>query len=534
MIQLIFYLKNKILELRVKVFYLSINLKDWFFKYSYFSTPNFWLFLFFLSFIFYLDSRDFFLLILNLIFFLVFVLKLFYLNFSILIIYIFSFLYFIFLVILPNFYIPTNNINTNNYFFLNGCGFIQNIDQIKKEISVFNFNTNHKFLNRVLVLKNVNYEILNSSKNLNIICLKGYIKFKIVGFKMFVNYKSSLIVWQQRTLFADISTKIRNKINEIALVYFSEKNGYLFKSILFGLNDSNDSNIINVKNIFKDLGLAHIFVASGANIMLILIFLKFIFSNLFIKFKISFNLINIIYFLSVSIYLIIVGFEGSLIRAFLFFIIYLWSEIQGREVPNYSIIVLALIIIGLFMPSLFFSLNLIFSITSVIGLILGNKLFKVLAFYFKLDNNNYWFNTFIISFSILITTGFITILFFNYINLNSILSSLFFLPLIEILIYFFLLIFLFAILSNISFLGLIFQYLNILISQLTNKFLDNLIVIMENWYLFSKNYLIFKDLYLSDIGKLIYLLVILILFIFLDFLLSYKIGSISKDKKNYY
>ena len=118
---------------------------------------------------------------------------------------------------------------------------------------------------------------------------------------------------------------------------------------------------------FQKAGVAHILVASGSNLVLISsIFLLTLRSLKFLNFKIA----SILLILVLTFYLFLVGFEGSILRAYLFslFLIII-KNFAGRIPLKRNIIITLVLIFILISPKFFLELGTLLSFLSFLGII---------------------------------------------------------------------------------------------------------------------------------------------------------------------
>lgn len=251
-------------------------------------------------------------------------------------------------------------------------------------------------------------------------------------FKKFQRFATVLDLTNQDILIeisneemAEFIEDFSNYINESLDKYFGEDSG-LVKALVFGIKDDLLS---EDKKTFQDIGASHLLVASGANIVIILSVIKRFTQKLKYFTKSSF-LSLIIEVLAIFTYLLIVGLEGSLVRAVVFWLFLNIEMLVGRKVPFILKTEYCIAIITILLPENLFSLSFYLSIGALIGINLGNDLVKFL----KLSGANEIIKLCIINFAILIVTGIITSYFFAQLNFTGLISNLILLPLAEFIV----------------------------------------------------------------------------------------------------
>jgi competence protein ComEC len=175
-----------------------------------------------------------------------------------------------------------------------------------------------------------------------------------------------------------ISSKVRNFYDEKIKKNLPWPEENILRGLIFGEN-------IEDKDLYKNfqkVGISHILVASGSNLVLVFsIFLSFL-RNLKLDYKISL-LVSIFVLV---FYLFLVGFEGSILRAFIFilFLIFIKS-FSGRIPLKRNIILTALIIILLIFPKEIFEIGTILSFLSFLGIIYISPFIKEKLNFLKND-----------------------------------------------------------------------------------------------------------------------------------------------------
>ena len=211
----------------------------------------------------------------------------------------------------------------------------------------------------------------------------------------------------------------------------------ILRGIIFGENLEDPE----LNFYFNKLGISHILVASGSNLVIL--------TNIIFNSLKNFPLINLI-FLNVIIlfflifYLFLVGFEGSILRAFIFSLFLLIiKNFSGRIPLKRNILIFSLFLLVLISPEYLYDLGTILSFLSFTGLIYFSPIISQ-----KLNLKNKILKEIIVStFSSFIFTFPVISYYFGNLNFYSLFFNIFILPLIPL----------------IFFLGIIFSSFPILI-----------------------------------------------------------------------
>lgn len=171
-----------------------------------------------------------------------------------------------------------------------------------------------------------------------------------------------------QTTIGGIVEQLQKTIDSTSFKYFGE-NSALVQAMVFGLSDNLDS---ETEKEFRLLGLGHILVASGANIMLILSVLGYVFD------RISFRGRRLVELSIIITYCLLVGFQGSMIRAFLFFLVNFIALRVGREVSFSHKIFLTLAVSLFIFPTKVFGLSYMLSLLATISLRLSHDVIALM------------------------------------------------------------------------------------------------------------------------------------------------------------
>lgn len=199
-----------------------------------------------------------------------------------------------------------------------------------------------------------------------------------------------------------------------------------------GLKDDNKNFIFEVftginsldrelKEDFSDLGLSHLLAISGLHISIILLFLSFIFHF----FNLHRNIIDIISLLILLIYIYIIDFPSSALRAFLMTTLLIFSRILKKAYDPKKALATSIFIILLINPYRVLDKGLILSVFASLALIYKDKLIKI-------KSKSYFINSLKLTFSINIFLLPFFINEFNTFNLMSFFANLIIIPLFTI------------------------------------------------------------------------------------------------------
>lgn len=204
------------------------------------------------------------------------------------------------------------------------------------------------------------------------------------------------------------------------------------ENILRGIILGDEIENHELKENFRKIGISHLFVASGGNLVIFTAIIYQIFKKLNFFYK---NISSFLTLFFLLFYIFLVGFEGSILRASIFsFIFLLFKTFSGRIVLLRNILIFSIFIIILFSPFIFLEPGTILSYFSFIGIVylapfLEEKLKKYLNFENLISIFSSTFASFIFTFPL---TGF----FFGEINFYGLFFNLLFVPLVSLIFYF--------------------------------------------------------------------------------------------------
>jgi len=344
------------------------------------------------------------------------------------IILLFSTIIYVFLCIKYNFYKSKYGIDSEVIGTITSIEYSDNKTSFivkGKEKELLNYYEENKFNigDKVKVIGELKSPSINTTKNL--FNYRNYLKSQKIYW--IINNPKITLLKRNNNIFYKVKNYLINKIN----------NEYLYSFIL-GDNSYIDDEIINS---YRKNGISHLFAISGMHITLITSILLYLFGKVFDNKNIIILIISVFLFL----YMFLVGFTPSVIRAILLFIILNFSKSKAKDV----IVIIACILL-LINPYYIYDLGFKYSFIVSYYLINYNKLF----------NKNYIYNLFLISLIAFLASLPIQVNNFFEINLFSIVNNIIFVPLVSIIIFPFTLItFIFSFLEPV---------LNIMINILEN------------------------------------------------------------------
>lgn len=151
-------------------------------------------------------------------------------------------------------------------------------------------------------------------------------------------------------------------------IFVKEPSGTLASGMLFGTDSLSDE----VKNIFKVAGLSHIIVLSGFNIAIIISFFFFILKIFPFFVRIVFTGIG------VTLFVIMVGAEASIVRATLMSAVSLFALSVGRGYVARQALLISFLIIILYEPySLMHDISLHLSFLATTGIIYCSEMIEI-------------------------------------------------------------------------------------------------------------------------------------------------------------
>ncbi len=294
------------------------------------------------------------------------------------------------------------------------------IFSVSNKSSIIEFQKNdQKYRLRVFVSDT---STLRKEQRVNFKCHKIFPRQES-KFSLFENLQSisigckgiiSVIPSGDETYFSSIRKKIANWLENRFEIFPA---GSLAKGFLLA-----DTSIINPNemDVFRKMGIAHLFSASGLHLGLLfgIIFFPFLWLR-------SRPLGEVLSVIVCTLFLILLDFRLSLLRAYLFLIIYLALKKMDRQTSPFYLFFLVAWISEFFYPLSAFSYSFIlsFGITGSI-LLTFKSYYRIISIKYDLPRNN-------IALTLSAFTGsvFLSYLLFDYVNVLSFFYNLFLTPL---------------------------------------------------------------------------------------------------------
>lgn len=223
------------------------------------------------------------------------------------------------------------------------------------------------------------------------------------------------------SMFSNINREISNKIKML----FDEKEAELLNGIILGNTTNIDENVINY---FRDSSLAHILAVSGTHVSYIIIAL-----NIFLrKTNLGKKSLKLITIITLVMFLLIVGFTASVMRAIIMGVLIISSGIFYRKSDTLNNMNISIILILIYNPYFIRDIGFLLSYGGVIGIIGFYNIFRT-KFQDRFEKNKitkYIKESLIISFSVQIVILPINIMLFNNVSIIFFISNILVLPLI--------------------------------------------------------------------------------------------------------
>jgi competence protein ComEC len=302
------------------------------------------------------------------------------------------------------------------------CGYINNIDGKKLELTAPNING---YISTRKIYLTIPADSVNkfNFKQYQYLCAEN-----VGGLKTYFTYNYSGIIKRSEdirldeNIIADTLMDLDSYINQNLDKYFKDSSG-LVKALVFGIKDDLDP---EDKKDFSKLGISHLLVASGANIIIILFTIKKIFETL--KLNLPHLYMMALEFVITSTYVLIVGVQGSLVRAFIFWAFINLESLIGRRISFTHKLLFTTVLLIFFLPEILFSLSFYLSMAAIMGIHFGDQFAKALK------TKSEFIATLYVNISIILWTSLVTSYFFSQINLFGILTNLIFVPFVGILV----------------------------------------------------------------------------------------------------
>ena len=291
--------------------------------------------------------------------------------------------------------------------------------------------------------------IPSSNTNFHLFNYQNYLLSKKI-YHLFYIEKIEII--KKENVFYKIKNHLKEKINK------SKNNKYL------NLFITGENNLDEMKNVYQELGISHLFAISGMHITLLTTILYKILNKISKKKKFNFSLISFFLFF----YMFLTNYTASVLRASFLFILINIKNIYSFKIDNLNILLILFFVLLDINPYYLYDLGFLFSFCISYALIKYNYLINRF--------NNYFIKIFITSLISFIFSIPIIILNIYSINLLSPFINCIFVPFVSLIIFPLSLITL-----VFSFLDPILYYLIILLESLAKFFVNFKCEIILPW-----------------------------------------------------
>lgn len=233
--------------------------------------------------------------------------------------------------------------------------------------------------------------------------------------------------WTNQSARLNIIKKFKDNLEKKVKRLFEPENFGYFSALLLG-----NRNLIEIeqREKFAITGMSHILAISGFHFGIIFsiffVFFSFIRNKLIRFFLLSFFLV---------LYLAVVGFPSSGVRATIMIISFLFANTLERRVSPLNILAFVLLLLMVFAPNLMFSIGFQLSFLAFLGIVLFyKKIFNGINKFFNIKNPV--LNFFISIFSVTVSTQILIVpviaWYFNYLTFISFFSNIILLPLFSL------------------------------------------------------------------------------------------------------
>lgn len=223
-------------------------------------------------------------------------------------------------------------------------------------------------------------------------------------------------------IFIQTGLTIRSRIVHVINQSLPPQQAGLLNGMLIGYKQDLTE---EVEDAFSKSGLSHIMAVSGSNVAFIVLPLVFILGKL----KVRRNYANIFIIAVLMLFILITGFEPSVLRAVIMAIVILTGQMLFKETEIFTSISFAALVLMLYNPGILFNIGFQLSFAATISLVLFYKYLKeILSFKFLPS-----FITDVLAATIAAQIGVlpITVFYFNKLSIVSIISNLLVVPLVE-------------------------------------------------------------------------------------------------------
>lgn len=193
--------------------------------------------------------------------------------------------------------------------------------------------------------------------------LSGNINIKVIKDKQVYSLRNLKIVKiSEPNIIYVWVTKIQKKITDFFYLNMSAKDAGLLLGIIFGIKAKFDNNF---SQLLSSTGVMHVIAASGMNVTMVSSFIFFLAISSFKRQKAIF-----LSFIFLTFYILISGFQPSIVRAFIMILFSFLAQILGRQNSGFYGLFLAFFIMVFYDPLLIFSISFELSFLSTLGILM--------------------------------------------------------------------------------------------------------------------------------------------------------------------
>ncbi|AEV69108.1 DNA internalization-related competence protein ComEC/Rec2 [Acetivibrio clariflavus] len=258
-----------------------------------------------------------------------------------------------------------------------------------------------------------------------------------------------------------LGLKLRERIVTVINKSLPPQQAGLLNGMLIGYKQDLSQ---EVEEAFSASGLSHIMAVSGSNVAFIILPLAYVFKKLKIRQKLA----NLLIIIILILFVLITGFEPSVLRAVIMAVVVLVGQIIRRDTEIFTSISFSALVLLFYNPGILFNIGFQLSFAATLSLVLFYKNLKeMLGFKFLPP---FILDVLAATISAQIGVLPITVFYFNTVSLVSIISNLLVVPIVE---------FITILGSLMALLGQIHIVLSILIGYVNNVLLSFVLVVTK-------------------------------------------------------
>ena len=352
------------------------------------------------------------------------------------------------------------------------------------DVNKNNFINNYNLGDRILL--SGSFSVPNNNTIPNLFNYKKYLKSK--GIYIVMNCDSFYKLSNNKNIIYMVKNIINKHIN-------SYKSKAYLSTFIMGDKSMLDGDIYER---YQNNGVSHLLAISGMHISILSGFILMLLKKININNNISYFIVILFLF----IYMMIIGITPSVLRCILLFLFIYLNKKYNLNISLIKIFLLVLFLVLLINP--FYIYNTSFLYSFIVS-------FYLVLFKNKFNNDNYFYNLFLVSFISFCVSLPVTFYYFYEINFLSIIMNLIFVPIISLVVFPIALItFFIPFLDNILLVLInIIEFLSFLFSKIT---FFNFIFGRPN-YIFIIFYYLFITIFLYTNRKKYFVLILILLFV---------------------